>query len=123
MIERRVTSSRWADVVIHNHVATWVEVADDASANARGQIAQVFRQIEATLESVGSDRRQLMMVMIHLADMHDAAALNELWDAWVPEGSPPVRACVQSGLSGGLKVEMVITAAVPPGNSTGCVAE
>ena len=44
----------------------------------------------------------------------DAATLDELWDAWVPEGDPPVRARVQSGLGGTCRVEMIVTAAVDP---------
>jgi enamine deaminase RidA (YjgF/YER057c/UK114 family) len=112
-IQRLGTSPRWADVVIHNNTAYWVEVADDASAEPHLQIDQVLRQIDATLESIGSNRTRLLTVIIYLADLADAAALNELWDAWVPPGHPPARACVQSGLSGSLRVEMVVTAAVP----------
>jgi enamine deaminase RidA (YjgF/YER057c/UK114 family) len=43
--------------------------------------------------------------------LNDAAILNELWDAWVPTGHPPVRAMVEVGLAKPLKVEMVVTAA------------
>jgi enamine deaminase RidA (YjgF/YER057c/UK114 family) len=112
-IKRLGTSPRWADVVIHNQMAYWVEVADDSSAGTRTQIEQVLRQIDSTLESIGSNRTRLLAVMIHLVDLTDATVLNELWDAWVPAGHPPIRACVQSGLSGSLRVEVVVTAAVP----------
>ncbi len=105
-------SRRWSDVVIYGGVARWVEVAEDATADARGQLQQVLRQIDATLTQIGSDRTRLLEVLIFLADLTDAAALNELWDEWVPKGHPPIRACVQADLGAGLRVEMVVTAAV-----------
>jgi enamine deaminase RidA (YjgF/YER057c/UK114 family) len=111
-IRRYGTSKRWADVVVHRGVAHWVEVAEDLSLDARGQIAQVLAQIDVTLEAIGSDRTRLLQVLIYLAEEADGAILNELWDAWVPAGHPPVRAMVQVGLGKSCKVEMVVTAAV-----------
>jgi len=111
-IVRLGSSPRWSDVVIHAGVARWVEVAEDAKQDARGQIAQVLRQIDATLEQIGSDRTRLLEILIFLADLADAAALNALWDEWVPPENPPIRACVQAGLSGGLRVEMIVIAAL-----------
>lgn len=110
-IRRSGSSARWADVVVHRGVARWVEVAEDASLDARGQIAQVLSQIDATLEAVRSDRTRLLEVLIYLAEHDDAPTLDELWDAWVPAGHPPVRAMVQAGLGKGCKVEMIVTAA------------
>lgn len=110
-IRRYGSSARWADVVVHRGVARWVEVADDRSLDARGQIAQVLDQIDATLEAVGSGRTRLLEVLIYLADLDDASTLDELWDAWVPAGHPPVRAMVQAGLGKGCKVELIVTAA------------
>lgn len=110
-IRRRGDSKRWADVVVHRGVAYWVEVAEDLSRDARGQIAQVLAQIDATLESIGSDRTRLLQVLIYVADERDGPVLNELWDAWVPADHPPVRAMVQAGLGDSCTVEMVVTAA------------
>jgi enamine deaminase RidA (YjgF/YER057c/UK114 family) len=114
-IQRYGDSKRWADVVVHGGVAYWVEVAEDMSLDARGQIAQVLAQIDVTLETIKSDRTRLLQVLVYMADQNDAATLNELWDVWVPAGHPPVRAMVQVGLGGGCKVEMVVTAAVLEG--------
>jgi enamine deaminase RidA (YjgF/YER057c/UK114 family) len=110
-IQRYGSSRRWADVVVHRGVAHWAEVAEDLSLDARGQIAQVLSQIDATLVAIHSDRTQLLQVLIYLADLGDAATLNELWDAWVPGGHPPVRAMVEVGLGNGCKIELVVTAA------------
>ena len=110
-IQRYGNSKRWADVVVHRGVAHWVEVADDISLDARGQIAQVLAQIDATLEMIKSDRTRLLQVLVYITDQNDAGILNELWDAWVPADHPPVRAMVQVGLGKACKVELVVTAA------------
>jgi enamine deaminase RidA (YjgF/YER057c/UK114 family) len=114
-IRRFGDSKRWADVVVHRGVAHWVEVAEDMSLDARGQVAQVLAQIDATLEMIQSDRTRLLQVLIYIAEEADGAILNELWDAWVPADHPPVRAMVQVGLGKACKVEMVVTAAVSEG--------
>ena len=111
-IQRFGSSHRWADVVVHRGVAHWVEVAEDRSLDARGQIAQVLAQIDATLDTIQSDRTRLLQVLVYIADMSDANVLNELWDAWVPADHPPVRAMVQVGLGKACRVEMVVTAAI-----------
>lgn len=110
-IRRYGSSPRWADIVVHRGVAHWVEVAEDCTLDARGQIAQVLAQIDATLATIGSDRTRLLQVIVYVADEQDGATLDELWDAWVPAGHPPVRAMVRVGLAKGCKVELVVTAA------------
>lgn len=110
-IRRFGNSQRWADIVVHRGVAHWVEVAEDTSLDARGQIGQVLAQIDATLQAIKSDRTRLLQVLVYLADEHDGPLLNELWDAWVPADHPPVRAMVQVGLGKACRVEMVVTAA------------
>jgi enamine deaminase RidA (YjgF/YER057c/UK114 family) len=110
-IIRHGTSQRWSDIVIHAGVARWVEVAEDPTQDARRQIAQVLRQIDATLQQIGTSRQSLLEVFIFLADLNDAPLLNELWDAWVPPEHPPIRACVQAGLAASYRIEMIVTAA------------
>lgn len=111
-IRRYGSSPRYADMVAHHGTAYWVEIAEDATLDARGQIAQVLKQIDATLVTLGSDRTRLLQILVYLPDAADGPVLNELWDAWVPQGHAPVRATVQAGLGKGYKVEMVVTAAV-----------
>lgn len=111
-IRRYGEAARWSDVVVHGGTAYWVEVANDLTDDTRGQLAQVFAQIDATLQEHGASRRDLLQVLVYLADLSDVSALNELWDGWVIPGHAPVRACVQAGLGKGCRVEMVITASV-----------
>ena len=65
------------------------------------------------LAQAGSDKSQLLMVTIYLADMADYDAMNAVWDAWLPEGCAPARACVQARLARPeYRVEMAFTAAL-----------
>jgi enamine deaminase RidA (YjgF/YER057c/UK114 family) len=59
----------------------------------------VLAQIDRLLEEAGSDKRRLLSATIYLADMADYAAMNEVWDAWVPQGETPARATVQARLA------------------------
>ena len=111
-IERHGVTSRWSDAVVHNRVAHFVEVADDPAQDMRGQVAQILAQLDTRLALVGSDRTRLLQVLIYVTDLQNTPTLNELWDAWVPEGHAPSRACVQAGLARGYLVEMVLVAAV-----------
>ena len=77
-IQRYGESKRWADIVVHRGVAHWVEVAEDLSLDARGQIAQALAQIDATLKTIRSHRTQLLQVLIWIADETDGVILNEL---------------------------------------------
>ena len=51
------------------------------------------------------------MATVHLTEMADYDGMNQVWDAWLPEGSAPCRACVRvaglakSGLAGGDRAE------------------
>ena len=56
-------------------------------------------------------KRQLQAT-IWLADMADFAEMNAVWDAWVPEGHAPTRACGEARLATPeYKVEVILIAA------------
>ncbi len=112
-IQRYGVTTRWSDAVVHRGVAYFVEVPDDPSADAAGQFAQVLRQVDARLEHISSTRERLLQVLIYLPNLADLAEFNRQWDAWVPSGHAPSRACVQATLAApGYRVELVVTAAV-----------
>ncbi len=112
MITRIGDSPRWSDIVIHNGVAQWVEVASDLSASAADQIAQVLQQIDDTLKQLGSSKTNLLHIQIFLANLADRTELNRQWDAWVLPGHAPTRACVGVELGDHCLVEMIVSAAV-----------
>jgi enamine deaminase RidA (YjgF/YER057c/UK114 family) len=115
-IVRKVLCGRWSEVVIYRGEARWVEVANDTSTDAAGQVKQILEQIDTMLESLGGSKDKLLEVIIYLADLNDVPVLNTLWDAWVDSSHPPIRACVQVGLQNKLRAEFIIRAAVTSGD-------
>lgn len=112
-IQRHGTTRRYSDSVVHNGTVYLVEVPSNLDGDATAQTKNLLASIDRLLEQAGSDRSKLLMVTIYLADMADYDAMNAVWDAWVPEGHAPTRACVQARLANpGFRVEMVVTAAV-----------
>lgn len=75
------------------------QVADDTSADVRGQTAQVLAKIDAVLARAGSSKSNLLSATIYLKDMADFAAMNQVWDAWVAADGKPARATVQAELA------------------------
>lgn len=112
-IRRIGVTRRWSDIVIHSQTAYFVEVANDSQTPFTEQVTQILQQIDDRLQQIGSDRTRMLQVLIYISDLRNGPALNEIWDAWVPEGHAPARACVQVSLSPGYLVEMVVTAALP----------
>ena len=54
----------------------------------------------------------MLSATIYLKDMQHFAQMNEVWDAWVPEGHAPARACVTADMArDALLVEISVIAA------------
>jgi enamine deaminase RidA (YjgF/YER057c/UK114 family) len=112
-IQRLGTTRRWSDAVIHNGTVYCVDVAHDPQADLESQTRAVLSQIEQTLINAGSDKSRLLSVTIYLSDIRHIDAFNAIWDAWVPEGCAPSRACVQATMANpGYKVELAVVAAM-----------
>ena len=111
MIERIDTGQRMSKIVKHDGVAYLCgQVGDGATVTE--QTRDCLSRVEALLEKAGSSREQMLQVIIWLADMADFAEMNAVWDAWVPEGHAPARACGEAKLARPeLKVEIIVTAA------------
>ena len=116
-IERRHVGKRLSELVINHASGTAYlagQVAGDAKADITGQTQQVLAQIDALLAEAGTDKTQILSATIYLPDMADFAAMNAVWEKWVPAGATPARATVQGKLAGpDYKVEIMVVAAVP----------
>ena len=112
-IERLHVGPRLSQVAIHGDtVYTAGIVADDPKADVAGQTQQILAKIDQYLREAGSDKTRMLSVSIWLADIKDFAAMNGVWDAWVPKGNTPPRACVESKLATpAYKVEIRVVAA------------
>ena len=111
-IQRYGVTRRWSDVVVHNQTVYLVEVAATPGAPFAQQVSEVLASIEARLAEVGSGKDRLLQVTIYLTDLANLAAFNAAWEAWLPEGCAPSRACLRADLvSNDYLVELVVTAA------------
>ncbi|MFC6671897.1 RidA family protein [Marinobacterium aestuariivivens] len=113
-IERYETGARMSRAVVHNGtVYLCGQVAEDHSADITGQTETMLAKVDTLLESVGSGRDRILSATLYIRDMKDFAAMNAVWDAWVPEGQAPARACVEARMaSPELLVEISVIAAV-----------
>lgn len=98
-------------VEYHGFVYTMGVVPRDTSGDIKAQTKDVLEQIDALLETHGTDNTRLLQANIWLKDINDRAAMNEVWSAWLPEGEAPVRACVEAKLADpAWLVEIMVTA-------------
>lgn len=112
MITRMETGARMSKIVIHQD--TIYLCGQVGSRETVGdQTRDCLARIDALLEQAGSDKEHILQAVIWLADMADFTEMNAVWDAWVPAGHAPARACGEAKLAReALKVEIIITAAV-----------
>ena len=86
-------------VEYHGFIFTQGMVARDLSQDVVAQTADVLAQLDALLEEHGTDSTRILQAQIWLKEIGDRAAFNTLWEAWVPAGEAPARACVQAVLA------------------------
>ena len=113
-IIRKETKQRMSRSVIHNSTVYFCgQVAKDTSKGIKDQTATTLEKVDELLESVGSDRTKILSTTIYIKDMSMFKDMNEVWDAWVPEGHAPARACVEASMaSEELLVELSVIAAL-----------
>jgi enamine deaminase RidA (YjgF/YER057c/UK114 family) len=112
-IRRIGTEKRLSQVVEHGRtIYLSGQVADDTSGDVRTQTRQVLEKIDVLLAEAGSDKTKLLSANIWLAEAADFAAMSDVWEAWVPEGSAPARTTVQATLAfPAYKIEITVIAA------------
>jgi enamine deaminase RidA (YjgF/YER057c/UK114 family) len=112
MIERLQTSERMSKIVKHNGTA-YLCGQVGAGDTVADQTRDCLSRVDALLLEAGSDREHMLQAVIWLSDMADFAEMNAVWDAWVPQGHAPARACGEAKLARDvLKVEIIVTAAI-----------
>jgi enamine deaminase RidA (YjgF/YER057c/UK114 family) len=113
-IQRFDVGPRLSEMAVHGGVCYLAgQIPDDGSQDMRGQTRQVLAAIDALLARAGSDKSRILMCQIFITDLADFAAMNEVWEAWLPAGHAPPRATVLARLAKPeWKLEMVVTAAV-----------
>ena len=112
MIERMHTAARSSKIVKHGGVV-YLSGQVGEGADITAQTQECLSRVDALLIEAGSDREHMLQAVVWLADMADFAEMNLVWNAWVPEGFAPARACGEAKLAREvLKVEIIVTAAI-----------
>ncbi|MBT3360698.1 MAG: RidA family protein [Rhodospirillales bacterium] len=111
-IKRIGTWERMSRAVVHGGTAYLAGQTGDADAAFDEQTRQTLAKVDEILAEVGSDKTKLLQAVIWLDDMRNFDAFNPIWDAWVPEGCAPARACGEVRMAkAGIAVEVTVVAA------------
>jgi len=74
------------------------QVAENASLDITGQTREVLQRIDELLATQGARREHIVSATIYLRTVGDYAAMNAVWDDWVPVNHTPARATVGAKL-------------------------
>ena len=111
-IKRTHTGSRMSQVVVHGDTVYLAGQVGTPHRNVVDQKREALSRVDVLLADAGSSRERLLQVTVWLASMDDFEAMNSVWDAWVPQGHAPARACGEAKLADpGLLVEVIVCAA------------
>jgi enamine deaminase RidA (YjgF/YER057c/UK114 family) len=89
-----------SSIVIHQGtVYLCGQVAKDKYQGITEQTVTMLEEVDTLLAQAGSSREHLLSATLYLKDMGDYDAMNAVWDAWVPKGHAPARACVQAAIA------------------------
>jgi enamine deaminase RidA (YjgF/YER057c/UK114 family) len=113
-ITRTHTTARMSKIVRHGDLVYLCGQTSGGTpmADIAGQAREALRRVDDLLQEAGTDKSRLLTALIHLRSMADFAAMNAVWDAWLPEGAAPARTTVQAALaSDSLLFEVTVVAA------------
>jgi enamine deaminase RidA (YjgF/YER057c/UK114 family) len=74
-------------------------VADDISQDAKGQTAQILKELDRLLKLAGTDKSKVISTTIWLTDIRLRDQMNEAWNAWTGGQNLPGRACIEAKLA------------------------
>lgn len=113
-IQRRHTNARMSKIVQHGGLIFLCGQTSSGKTmpDIESQTGEVLARIDALLAEAGSERSRLLSATLYLKRMQDFAAMNTVWEAWVPAGATPARTTVQADLaSPDLLIEITVVAA------------
>ncbi len=111
-IIRMQTGQRMSQIVMHGDTIYLAGQVGTEGASVTQQTQDCLAKVDALLADAGSDKTRILQTTIWLADISDFAEMNAVWDAWVPEGHAPARACGEAKLARPeFLVEFLVTAA------------
>ena len=114
-IRRIGGTTRYSDIVIHNHVAYLSGIVPiDLSNNIIGQTQEVLNTLDTLLASIYSSKEHILSMTIYLKDASLYQEMNVAYDRWVT--SPPARATIGIVTFPNPRwlIEIVVTASISP---------
>lgn len=112
-IERAHTNQRMSQIVKHGDLVYLAgQVASGApGASVSEQTRDILARIDGLLREADTDKGRILTATIWLTDIGTFEEMNAVWDAWLPEGCAPARACVEARLAAPhYTVEVMVTA-------------
>ena len=104
---------RMSQAVVYSGLVWLAGQCGTAGESIANQTRESLQKIDRLLVEAGSDKARILNTTIWLADIDDYGEMNAVWDAWIPEGCTPARACGEARLGGvGYDIEIICVAAV-----------
>ncbi|MFH1803336.1 MAG: RidA family protein [Pseudomonadota bacterium] len=98
-IERFDTGPRMSQAVVHGNTVYLAGQVGEPGSSVAEQTKQCLAKVDSLLARCGTSKEKILSTTIWLADMKDFAEMNSVWDAWVPQGHTPGRACGEAKLA------------------------
>ena len=114
-IQRFENGPRMSRVVVHGDTVYLAGLTADVTVgqSVAAQTQEILAVVDALLKEAGTDKSKLLQATIWLQDIRTVDDMNKVWDAWVPQGCAPARACIEARLQSPAKmVEIQVTGAV-----------
>lgn len=124
-IERHEMGPRFSEMTVANVGDSKLiflagQVAENTSLGVEGQTREILKFIDRLLQHAGADKTHIVSAKIYLASVGDYAAMNSVWDEWVPQGHTPARSTIGAKLiRPEYKIEIEVTAVVGVGHQHG----
>jgi enamine deaminase RidA (YjgF/YER057c/UK114 family) len=101
-----------SQIVVHGDTVYLAGQVGTGGQSVTDQTREILGKIDKLLGEAGTDKTKILQAVIWLSDMRYFEEMNAVWDAWVPSGHAPARACGEAVLARpNLNVEIIITAA------------
>ncbi|WP_449432119.1 RidA family protein [Pseudomonas putida] len=116
MIQRfEPNGKRLSHVLVHNGIAYVTgQTPVDRSQGITGQTQQILTRIDELLAIAGTDKSKILFAQVWLKHVvQDFAAMNAVWEQWIPAEALPARATVEANLAAeSILVEIALQAAI-----------
>ena len=113
-IQRFENGPRMSRAVVHGDTVylAGLTAEKNVGKSVGEQTEEILVRIDALLKQSGTDKSKLLQATVWLQDIRTVDEMNKVWDAWVPQGCAPARACIEARLQSPAKmVEIRVTAA------------